>query len=122
MAIARDSLNAARACADADHPRSAASRAYYAIFAAAHARLLRAGQTPRPGLGTWSHSELPDAIAAGVAREGRSRAAQFRQLLTRSHNLREPADYGTELEIDKPTALSSIADATAILRAWGESK
>jgi uncharacterized protein (UPF0332 family) len=77
------------------HPRASANRLYYARFANAHAELLRAGQRPRSGFGTWSHAELPTLVRTHL------RDRHLEQRLRVARTLRTIADYLPGVVLDR---------------------
>ena len=89
------------------HPRSACSRYYFAAYAAAHALLLRLGQTP-PARGNWPHESLADQLGACLATRAGSRSVSvYRQSIRNAHRLRVVADYGVRFPMsDSDAALA----------------
>ena len=98
MAAAREARDASGLCLRHGHYRSAVSRAYYAMFCAATAALLAAGENPRPAQGTWSHATLADVARNNLsAALGHGRAKDIRQRLRATrHDRVEPAGAGTD--------------------------
>jgi uncharacterized protein (UPF0332 family) len=114
---ANDALNAAGLCLRNRHYRSAASRAYYSVFSAATAALLKAGQSPPRERGTWSHKLLPDIVRSVLSgRLGPGRVRDVRRMLNVSYSLRVIADYRPELSIDAASARRVVADARTLFR------
>lgn len=87
---AQESLQAAELCLQQGLVNSAASRAYYALFQAAHVAMDVAGFAP----GEWSHSGLQAAFASELIRRRKIYPAVFREYLSQGLGIRRAADYG----------------------------
>lgn len=90
IARAQESLSAAQLCLERQFVNSAASRAYYAMFQAAHAALEAAGFSR----GTWSHPGLQAMFAAELVHRRKLYPAVFRDYLSAGLRVRQAADYG----------------------------
>lgn len=105
LAVALQGLSAGRLLrANGALPRSAASRLYFAGYAAVHATLIHLGSEP-PVRGNWPHSDLAEHLRATLAARTqmtRSKANSFKIDLANLYNLRVRADYGAMGEPDRP--------------------
>ena len=96
LARADASLEQARILLDAGHCDGAADRAYYAMFHAASALLLRRGMTFR------SHHAVHAAFGREFAKAGLVEH-RYHRMLINAFDLRQEADYASQAEVD-PTA------------------
>lgn len=90
MDRAEESLHAAQLCVQHDFANSAASRAYYAMFQAAHVALERAGFART----AWSHPGLQATFATELINRRKLYPATFRDYLSSGLRIRQAADYG----------------------------
>ncbi len=117
MIMARDSLAGAETCLTAKCARSAVSRAYYAVFAAVTAMLLKCGQHPRAAHGAWPHKELPKLVRRHLSSEyGAGRARDLSRIVNVNYMLRILADYGPGRVVDGASARRCVANARAVLK------
>ena len=87
---AQESLRAAELCLEARLVNSAASRAYYAMFQAAHVALEAAGVARA----RWSHPALQAAFTTELIDRRRVYPSPFRAHLSIALGVRHTADYG----------------------------
>ena len=107
--MALESINAAQFLA-VSRWRGMANRIYYALFAESHARLIVAGLRPRPGRGTWNHADLPRLVRHHLAsRRGPAEARKWSQTLRLARQVRESADYGPQMSVDRSTLVSLLS-------------
>ena len=114
LALARDDLAAARRDLDANPPRHAVSRAYYATFHAVSAVLVIVDAPAKSHKGTHSqfHREF--------VRTGRLPASDG-QVLAALFQLRQDADYDVGQGVSMEQAERAVRDAAALvddLAAW----
>ena len=123
--MAAENERAARAMQRSDMPRSAASRAYYAVYALVAERLHAAGVQPgtSPDRSGPSHASLPVLCEHNLAGlktwERRDLKAAARRLYAR----RVEADYIPHVAVGEPEARSAMSDmawALGMLRRGGE--
>ncbi len=110
LALAEETLEAARVLARADLHRHAVGRAYYAIFHAACALLASIGRTARTHDGVRAlvneHFVKPGALDAASARVFRQTAAD-----------RNDADYDAAAKFDAEDSRKDIEQAEAFVAA-----
>lgn len=87
---AQESLKAAELCLREGLVNSAASRAYYAMFQAAHVAMAAAG-FPR---NEWSHYGLQASFTTELIHHRKTYPAVFRDYLSQGLGVRRVADYG----------------------------
>ena len=90
LARAQESLRAAEICLEAQLVNSAASRAYYAMFQAAHVALEAAGVARAQ----WSHPALQAAFTSELVNRRTAYPAALRDHLSIGLGVRQAADYG----------------------------
>jgi uncharacterized protein (UPF0332 family) len=120
LAMARSAHQAALEIGHA-HGRSAASRAYYAAFAACHA--LMAHLRPAvgwPGRGHFRHGDLPGelrwTLMNCLPRFSAFQADVYRVLLEGTYNVRRYADYKPEQPVTAMRVAESIESAAQLVR------
>lgn len=111
--MAKEAELAAVASLRAGHFRAAASRFYFAAYAAVHAVLLMHGNTP-PDRGNWAHKGLPETLRASLG-SGRN-GSHYKQLLGDLYDMRILADYDPEMTMDAGAAQHSRRSGGAIIR------
>jgi uncharacterized protein (UPF0332 family) len=115
LEIGKNHLSAAKGMGRT-YPRSAISRAYYAVHAALTGKLVErklwsdagARQTP-------SHQSLPKLANRLFARKGES-AREVSSAVRRLYLRRIDADYSRRASVDAPAAVASLQDASMIFR------
>lgn len=113
MRRAHQSIVSARLLTEHGDVSAAISRAYYAIFHAARAALLSAGQAER-AMGK-THSGLISAFAEYIVRP-RLIDTETAKLLSKEHQRRLAADYLEGID-DPEWAREAVADAETFVRA-----
>jgi uncharacterized protein (UPF0332 family) len=114
--LAEDALAACGVCYRAGRFRSAVSRAYYACFSFATARLLSLGERLPEGRTTWGHGLLPGVLNRALGRlevfatVRRNAVHQLRA----AYAMRIDADYRPGRTVDERTAREALRDALAI--------
>jgi len=116
--LAIDMLKAAKALLDA-HPRSAASRAYYAAHIALARVLEQHGFTPDRGYSTQQHRRQSRLIGQYLGHLGAQGIRSMRQLFSRLYARRIDSDYVRRVTINRQIALESVRDASAVFVALG---
>ena len=114
LALARDSVLAARLLLANGYPSFAASRAYYAMFYIAEAFL------EGKALAFSKHSAAIAAFGKEFAKTGLV-PAEFHRYLVDGEDLRHVADYGPRKSVDPERAQRQIERAEAFLRFAEES-
>ncbi len=126
-AQAKEWLSLAQSCCEVTelvchtHPRSAASRAYYAAFAACHAVLWHLRPTlDWPGRGNFRHQELPGelrwTLLHYLPKMGPFKVDIFRDLLETNYNLRRQADYRPTQHVGTDRVRDAVEAAKQMLR------
>src|SRR5262245_5544875 len=112
MAVGRaqESLRAAALCLREGYVKSAASRAYYAMFQAAQVVLAQAGLART----TWSHSSLQAAFVTELIQRRKIYPAVFRSALASGLEARQEADYG-HAGVSQKMAQRLVQRATAFI-------
>jgi len=105
----------------ADHPRSSASRAYYAAHVALALKLTAHGYAPPLGRQTQPHREQPGLIRRYLTSLGAKRQKRLAASYVRMYARRIDADYKRTVKVDKEAALDLVRDAAAAMRALGVS-
>jgi hypothetical protein len=116
--LAIDMLKAAKALLRA-HPRSAASRAYYAAHIALAKALEMRGFVPDRGFSTQQHKRQSRLIGQYLVSLGARGVREMRQAFSRLYTRRVDADYVRRVSMDRAIALESVRDASAVLAALG---
>ena len=111
--IARDHLAAAKSLTR-NHPRSAASRAYYAVHAGLTAALTGAGYRPKDNRETPPHEVQAKLIGLHLAKHGAGQVRDLRWLVRRSYQRRIDADYRRSVSVTGTEARDAIRDASAL--------
>lgn len=118
--IARENWAAARDLLSSQMWRSSISRAYYAVYAAATAKLVDAGVDMPAGREGPSHARLPQLVVdhlGGIDRADRGRLFGLIQLL---YNLRLIADYRPTSDVqdgEGRNAYSAMRDSFRLMQA-----
>jgi uncharacterized protein (UPF0332 family) len=97
-----------------DHPRSAASRAYYAAHIALAKQLQANGFVPGAGQSTHPHLRQVALIDRFLSHMGQKRVAELRRVFRRLYSRRIDADYVRRVTFDYQTALESVRDASVV--------
>jgi uncharacterized protein (UPF0332 family) len=105
----------------AEHPRSSASRAYYAAHVALALKLTANGYVPPPGRQTQPHREQPGLIRRHLTGLGANRQKRLAASFVRMYARRIDADYKRTVKVVKTDALELLRDASAAMRALGVS-
>jgi uncharacterized protein (UPF0332 family) len=74
-----------------------ANRCYYACFQAAIAALIHAGIRPRAQSGEWGHAFVQGEFAGTLIYRRKLYTPALRDVLPRSYELRQKADYGQDV-------------------------
>lgn len=111
--LAIDLLKAAKAMLTT-HPRSAASRAYYAAHIALAKSLQANGFAPDQGYSTQQHRRQSRLIGQHLGHLGSQEVRELRQLFSRLYTRRIDSDYVRRVTIDRGIALESVRDASAV--------
>lgn len=122
MKMAYDSFASAEKLFEEGLLRSSASRAYYSMYQAAQAILVRAGVQP-PKRGNWGHRatvECLDGNAKTHLQRYGFRSLPMRQRLARAFDLRCDADYNRSARFDGPTIRDALRYAGQFLRSAKE--
>ncbi|MGH9429046.1 MAG: HEPN domain-containing protein [Terriglobia bacterium] len=112
---AQESLKAAELCLQEGLINSAANRAYYAIFQAAHVAMSAAG-FPRK---EWSHYGLQAGFTTELIHHKKLYPGIFRDYLSQGFGVRRAADYGLA-GVSKKIAQRLVHRATAFVTAVEE--
>ncbi len=96
---ARESLAGAESEFASGRYHNCANRCYYSCFQAAVAALEAHGFTPAAGRGrsTWSHAALNATFVGELINRRKVYPPELRDILSRTHALREAADYQRDL-------------------------
>jgi uncharacterized protein (UPF0332 family) len=97
------------------HWRSAASRAYYAVFARCVDALIGLGHR-MPDRGNPSHANLATMVLNNLSRLSPVRRRALFSMLLRLCRLRVMADYGADLEFDQAEARTALSLMYAMFR------
>lgn len=116
--LAIDLLRAARATLN-EHPRSSASRAYYAAHIALAKSLEANGFAPSAGYSTQQHVRQSQLIGQYFGGLGPVGVRKLRRTISRPYSRRIDADYVPRVTIDQRIALESLRDASAVLNVLG---
>jgi hypothetical protein len=111
--FAIDLLKAAKAMLGT-HPRSSASRAYYAAHIALAKVLEAHGFVPDRGYSTQQHKRQSRLIGQHLGHLGPVGVRALKQLFSRLYTRRIDADYVRRVTIDRQIALDSLRDASAV--------
>ena len=114
---AQESLKAAQLCLQDGLVNSAASRAYYAMFQAAHVAMAVAG-FPRE---EWSHQGLQAAFTTELIYRRKLYPAALREYLSYGFGVRRAADYGLS-GVSRKIARRLVNRATSFVAAVEEKK
>ena len=98
------------------HPRSCASRAYYAAHAAVTRALLKAKYVPPAPLHSPPHRQIAGLIDSHLLGLGRSTRKELRASMRRLYSARLMADYSEARPIDRSDAMKSVRDAASVLK------
>ena len=112
--LAIDMLKAAQMLLDT-HPRSSASRAYYAAHIALAKTLEAHGYVPQGGQ-TPPHKKQKTLIGQYLSGIGQSNVKELNRLFTRLYGRRIDSDYIRQVTIDRSIARDSIRDASSVFR------
>lgn len=95
-----------------------ANRCYYAVFQAAIAALTHAGLTAERGGRTWDHGFVQAEFIGRLINRQKVYPARLRQTLSQNRELRDRADYTTQLvsEAQARRALQRSRDFVATVR------
>ncbi len=96
MAKAEESLRTAESEYANQRYNSCANRCYYACFQAALVALGAAGIGPRSKSGEWNHGYVQASFVGHLINRRKLYSGQFRDVLPRTYELRQTADYETE--------------------------
>jgi hypothetical protein len=116
--MAIDLLKAAKAMLNT-HPRSSASRAYYAAHIALAKALEAHGFVPDHGSSTQQHKRQSRLIGQYLGHLGLSGIRLIRQAFSRLYARRIDSDYVRRVTIDREIALESVRDASTVFVALG---
>jgi len=116
--LAIDLLKAAKAMLET-HPRSSASRAYYAGHIALAKALEEHGFVPDRGYSTQQHRRQSSLIGQHLGHLGLNGVRELRRMMSRLYARRIDADYVRRVTIDRQIALESVRDASAVFVALG---
>jgi uncharacterized protein (UPF0332 family) len=119
--LAIDMIKAAKAMLDT-HPRSSASRAYYAAHIALAKALQARGFVPDRGYSTQQHKRQSKLIGQHLGSLGKQGVKELRQAISRLYARRIDSDYVRRVTIDRQIALESLRDASAVLVVLGVSE
>jgi hypothetical protein len=112
--LAIDLLRAAKAMLDS-HPRSSASRSYYAAHIALAKELRSKRYVPSLNYSTQPHREQSMLIGKYLANLGPAGIRRLRQTMSRLYTRRIDSDYVPRASVDRQMALESVRNASAIL-------
>ena len=115
IARARRAAASAKVLFDIGDVGGACNRAYYAMFDAARAALLTAGNEPPKSEAIKTHSGLIAAFSLHLIKAGRI-PTRFGKSLRQADQIRLIADYADE-DPDRETVLSSIEQANRFIEA-----
>jgi uncharacterized protein (UPF0332 family) len=110
LALAAESLEAAKYLLEGGYPGFAASRAYYAMFYAAEALL------DGEGLAFSSHGAVPAAFGQHFARTGRL-PARFHRALIQAFETRHKGDYDYADRVSSEEAGVQVGAAEEFVKA-----
>lgn len=116
--LAIDLLRAAKAVLNT-HPRSSASRAYYAAHIALAKVLEASGFVPDRGYATQQHKRQSNLIGQHLGHLGITGVKNMRQMFSRLYARRIDSDYVRRVTINRQIALESVRDASAVFAALG---
>lgn len=102
-----------------NHPRSAASRAYYAAHIALAKELEANGYRPTAGRTTQPHLRQVVLINQHLGYLGVKRIRELRRVIRRLYDRRIDADYVKRVSVDYLIALESIRDASVVFAMFG---
>lgn len=109
LALARESIEAAKYLLEGEYPGFAASRAYYAMFYAAEALL------EGEGLAFSSHGAVIAAFGQHFAHAGRL-PARFHRALIQAFETRHKGDYDYADRVRRDEAAAQVAAAEEFLQ------
>lgn len=101
LAKAEESLHTAESEYANRRYNSCANRCYYACFQAALAALGAAGIGPRGQSGQWGHDYVQAAFVGQLINRRKQFPARLRDVLPRTYELRQTADYETDFVTQK---------------------
>jgi hypothetical protein len=116
--LAIDLLKAAKAMLRT-HPRSSASRAYYAAHIALAKVLEAGGFVPASGYSTQHHTRQSKLIGQYLQRLGARGVRNMKQVFSRLYARRVDSDYVRRVTIDSNIAMESVRDASAVFAVLG---
>jgi len=111
--IGKDHLQAAKQALER-HPRSAASRAYYAAHVVLAEELIAAGCVLGSRRETPPHNAQAQLIGMHLAGRGASFVRELRSVVRRLYSRRLDADYKRTVTLDRALALDSVRDASTL--------
>jgi uncharacterized protein (UPF0332 family) len=111
--LAIDLLQAAKRTLDS-HPRSSASRSYYAAHIALAKSLELNGFVSSPGYSTQQHKRQAKLIRQHLTHLGAVGMKRLIQALSRLYARRIDSDYVRRVTIDRDIALESLRDASSV--------
>ena len=116
--FAIDLLQAAKVLLSS-HPRSSASRSYYAAHIALAKALEASGYVPDHPYSTQPHKKQSKLIGLHLGHLGPMGVKRLRQTMSRLYARRIDSDYVRCVTIDSAIAIESMRDASAVLMALG---
>jgi uncharacterized protein (UPF0332 family) len=116
--LAIDLLKASKAMLKS-HPRSSASRAYYAAHIALAKVLQQRGFVPGRPYSTQPHLQQSRLIGQFLNHLGILGIRNLRQLFSRLYSRRIDSDYVRTVTIDQQIALDSVRDASSVFVVLG---
>jgi uncharacterized protein (UPF0332 family) len=116
--IGKSNLKAAKRLV-VEHPRSSASRAYYAAHVVLTDALLRSGYIARPNAQTAPHRDQAILIGRHLSGKGFAVVKELRSLIRRLYAYRIDADYKRTVVVDPSLAKDSIRNASTLFRLLG---
>jgi uncharacterized protein (UPF0332 family) len=111
--IGKNHLEAAKLLVDR-HPRSAASRAYYAAHVVLAEALVRSGTVLSAGRQTPSHRAQAKLISIHFRERGSAFVRRLKTAVSRLYSRRIDADYLMTVTIDSSTARDCVRDASTV--------
>ena len=112
--IGHNSLQAAKRTLS-EHPRSSASRAYYAAHVVLTEALANEGWSAQTNSQTPPHHLQAKLIGQYLSYKGDRFVRELRTLVRRLYDRRLDADYRRTVTVDRSIALDSVRDSTTVL-------
>lgn len=120
LKMAEQSLEASKKCLENDLFRSACSRAYYAIFAAATSVYKIKGHKTNNEREAWGHTQIQEMAKRNFTQFLGYRGIEIVKYLRITYNARLLADYSSVYRVGREDAMESVRLASASLKEFSK--